>query len=296
MLLLLTGSLDGTSDLLISRLGNQAFRFNYDLFKDYDFAFTPEGWSISNPAGLSITSETVTSAFWWKAFNTYLLDQDQFVEEEVKYTFRELYNWCRLRGLTKGNPHDFHNRRGKINLLEIAGRHFQTPKTLATFRLSGLHALEGKNIVAKSFASGLTTTNRALMTTAVDASRLDPNFPWFLQERIDSNADITVFVCGNKAFAYERDRSNLKGLDWRPEQSFSPGIKEWIRFPLTPEEERAVRGFCAEIGVDWGRLDLMRVGSDLIFLEFNANGQWVFLDYSGDDGLVDTVANYISSP
>jgi hypothetical protein len=32
---------------------------------------------------------------------------------------------------------------------------------------------------------------------------------------------------------------------------------------------------------------------NFIFLEFNANGQWVFLDYTGEIGLVKTVANYL---
>lgn len=294
MLLLLTGSLDGTSDLLISRFGLKVFRFNFDLFNDYDLEFTPDGWTITNPAGHSISSESVTSAFWWKAFNYYLIDQDKFIVEEVKYVFRELYNWCRLRGLTKGNPHDFHNRLGKMNLLQIASQHFRIPKTLATFRLAGASEFKDIRAVAKSFSSGLTVTNRALMTTEVDSKRLDPNFPWYLQERIESNADVTVFVCGQELFAYERDRSALKGLDWRAEQSFDPSIKEWVRFDLKAHEWSAVRAFCNDIDVDWGRIDLMRAGSDLIFLEFNANGQWVFLDYGGEDGLVDSVVRYLS--
>ena len=37
----------------------------------------------------------------------------------------------------------------------------------------------------------------------------------------------------------------------------------------------------------------MMRGDDLVFLEFNANGQWVFLDYSGEDGLVKAVSKYL---
>jgi hypothetical protein len=37
----------------------------------------------------------------------------------------------------------------------------------------------------------------------------------------------------------------------------------------------------------------MRIGDELVFLEYNANGQWVFLDYSGEDGLVEAVCNYL---
>jgi len=294
MLLLITGSGDGTSDLLVSEIGGKnVFRFNYDLFNDYKLEFKPDFWRITNPVGHSINSDSVTSCFWWKAFNFYLVDQEKFIFEEVKYIFREIYHWCRLRGLIKGTPHDFHNHMGKMNLLSIASKYFKTPVTLTTFNLQGMESLEGIEVVAKSFTSGLTETNKALATTAVNKAQLHPDYPWFLQETVKSNADITIFVCGNKYFAYSRDRSNLKGLDWRVEQDYTGQKKEWFRFPLSPETHDSVARFCKEIDVDWGRMDLMEASNSLVYLEFNANGQWVFLDYSSEDGLVKTVANYL---
>ena len=294
MLLLITGSGDGTSDLLVSEIGGRnIFRFNYDLFNDYKLEFKPDYWRITNPTGHSIDSDSVTSCFWWKAFNFYLVDQEKFIVEEVKYIFREIYHWCRLRGLTKGTPHDFHNHMGKMNLLSIASKNFKTPATLTTFNLEGVNSLERYDVVAKSFTSGLTDTNKALATTAVNKALLHPKYPWFLQEMIDSEADITIFICGEEYFAYSRDRSELKGLDWRVEQDYTGQKKEWFRIELSPEARDAVFSFCRDIGVDWGRMDLMETSNGLVFLEFNANGQWVFLDYSGEDGLVKSVTNYL---
>lgn len=293
MILLFTGSLDGTSDLLVKNLGKDIFRFNFDLFKEYDLIFEPDYWIIKNPAGHKICSTTVTAAFWWKAFNYYLVDEDKFISEEVKYIFRELYNWCQRKGITKGNPHDFHSRLGKMNILNIASQHFHTPKTLACFGLAGTDGLSKFRIVAKSFSSGLTVTNRALMTTEVEVGRLDPDYPWYLQERLEGQEDVTIFICGDYLFSYERDRSNLKGLDWRAEQSLDPRIKEWKRVYLSDTEKTAVQRFCSDINVDWGRLDFMRVKGELIFLEYNANGQWVFLDYQNDHGLLNIVTEYL---
>ena len=295
MLLLITGSQDSTSSLLISEIGNErVFRFNYDLFKDYTLEFTPDYWKISNPTGHSIDSNSVTSCFWWKAFNFYLMDQEKFVVEEVKYIFRELYLWCRLRGIAKGNPHDFHNHMGKMNILSIASKYFRTPRTLTSIGLGGVQSLGEMPIVAKSFTSGLTVTNKALMTTAVVKESLHPEFPWFLQELLSSKADITIFVCSASFSAYSRDRSQLKGLDWRAEQNFQDmAAKEWFRFDLSTQLQKSVEGFCADLDVEWGRLDLMEVDGEMVFLEFNANGQWVFLNYSGEDGLVKTVSEYL---
>lgn len=296
MLLLITGSKDGTSDLLVNKIGaDKVFRFNYDLYSAYDFQFTPHGWRLRNPSGLEIDSSQIRTCFWWKAFNFYIQDEDKFIVEEVKYIFRELYQWCRLRGLNRGNPHDFHNQLGKINILSIADKYFKIPATLTTINLFGISSLEGKNLVAKSFSSGLTTTNKSLMTTAVSADQLHPKYPWFLQEKVVSEYDITVFVCGNKFFAYERSRLHLKGLDWRAEQSLKSSDKEWFKFQLTETESNQISNFCKDIKVNWGRLDLMRSENELIFLEFNANGQWVFLDFKGEDNLVNHVVDYITS-
>lgn len=294
MLLLITGSQDGTSSLLISELGvSNVFRFNYDLFNEYELEFKPDYWKITNPLGLTIDSNSITSCFWWKAFNFYLLDQENFIVEEVKYIFREIYHWCRLKGLTKGNPHDFHNHMGKINILSAASKFFKTPKTLTSFKLGGVVELGDISLVAKSFTSGLTTTNKSLMTTAVTKESLHPDYPWFLQELVVSDSDVTVFICGDEMFAYSRDRSNLKGLDWRVEQDFSGDTKEWMRFELNPKNYTAVSLLCKDLGVNWGRMDFMEVDGEMVFLEFNANGQWVFLDYSGEDGLVKSVAKYL---
>jgi hypothetical protein len=296
LLLLITGSEDGTSALIVQRLQKKVFRFNYDLFADYSLVFTPTFWEIKNPTGHSISSETVTSCFWWKAFNFYILDQEQFIVEEVKYVFRELYHHCRIRGLVKGNPHDFHNHLGKINILSIARRYFKVPETLLTFQLAGLDKVRSHEIVAKSLTSGLTTTNKALFTTKVERQKLHPNYPWFLQEMISSDSDITIFTVGDKIFAFERSRKSLKGLDWRSEQDFNNLTDQWDFFNLGRADELSVRRFLADLKVNWGRLDLMRSkNGELIFLEYNANGQWAFLDYEDKYGLLDAVLEYLYS-
>ena len=58
MLLLITGSKDGTSDRIVAMLEKNVFRLNFDLWKEYKIDFTPVGWKISNPASHEVTSET----------------------------------------------------------------------------------------------------------------------------------------------------------------------------------------------------------------------------------------------
>ena len=75
MLLIITHSEDGVIHALVERLQDKVFRFNYDLFNDYLLELSPEYWKITNPTGHSISSKTVSSCFWWKAFSSDFTEQ-----------------------------------------------------------------------------------------------------------------------------------------------------------------------------------------------------------------------------
>lgn len=247
-----------------------------------------------NPAGHSISSRSVTSAFWWKAFNFFILNTDEYIIEEVKYVFRELYNWCASRGLIKGNPPDFHNRFGKMNLLSSASKFFNIPESLISFQGAGIARLSSEDVVVKSLTSGFVTSNRALFTTEVDKDGLDTSFPWFIQELIVSDSDLTTFICGQNFFTFSRSRKDLLGLDWRSEQSFEKDEDEWKLVQLESNSQAKIEAFINDISIDWGRIDFLLDHEELIFLEFNANGQWMFLDYHREHGLLDHVLHYLT--
>lgn len=291
MLLILSGAVDGTSDILLEKLGSRAFRFNFDIFDEYEIKITPSYWSIKNPAGLEISSETATACLWWKVTN-YRAHEDEFLNEEIKYIFREIYNWFYHRDLVRGNPPDYHNRNGKLHILSKAKEYFPIPKTFVGWGFEGTPSINANNVVAKSLSSGLTSTNRALFTTPVNVNKLNPKYPWYLQESITSNFDVTVFICKNNLYAFQRSRKNLKGLDWRAEQDFN-AKDDWEIRLLSRIEKRAINNLCKDLNINWGRMDFLEVNSGLVFLEFNANGQWVFLDFENKTGMIDSVCNYL---
>jgi len=294
LLLLITNSDDVTSDLLVERLGGAVFRLNFDIYKEYKINFSVNYWEIINPLGFQINSKKITSIFWWKAFSNPLLNEDNFVIEEVKYIYRELYNWGKIRKITKGNAFDFHNNLGKLNILSIAQKYFKIPNTLATIGADPKPQFHDEiTIVAKSLSSAQTNAKKTMISTLVDKNSLDLNFPWFLQNQIVSDFDLTIFICGKKRFYYARSRKDLEGIDWRVKHQSSLEEKVWLRFYPNKLLKKSVDSFCKEIMTDWGRIDLMGSELDPIFLEFNANGQWVFLDYKNEDGLVDEVVRYI---
>ena len=294
MLLLITGSLDGTADRIIGELGDNVFRLNYDLYRDYKISYSPDGWKIESPSGRVISSETATRAFWWKAFAYHLAD-DRLIKAEVKYIYKDLYGWFSTRGKARGTSIDFHNEWGKINILSRAKAYFEIPASLATMRLSGASDLPKRPMVAKSLSSEPSNDKTVLMTTHIELSSLDDKYPWFLQEFIKSDWDVTVFMCGNNLFPFKRSRKELKGIDWRAEQDFHFKKQEWFPFELQEKEKTSFLLLAKDMNVEVGRFDLMtrEGGDDLIFLEFNANGQWVFLDINNQYGLVKCVTEWL---
>lgn len=293
MLLLITGSDNRSSDQIVSKLGVDVFRLNFDLWSDYSLSLSPDGWIIYNPSGFSISSQTVTRAFYWKAFS-YPIKCDKLTESEIRYIFRELYSWCALRGIIRGNSFDYHQNNGKINILSIAKKYFITPSSMVSIGLKNTNDFSSSSVI-KSLSSEVTDDFKAIMTTEVNINDLDPMYPWFLQRKVESKWDITVFICGDKLFSFRRDRVGLKGLDWRAEQGHgSFQEKEWLFFQLDEVDSKRVFELSNDLGINWGRYDfLLNEDNKLVFLEFNANGQWGFLDPLDENGLLDQVVKYL---
>jgi hypothetical protein len=229
MLLFITGSRDGTADLLFEKINNYAFRLNYDIFDEYQIIIENEYWKIINPTGLEITSETAKSCFWWKAFNFDIMSiESEYIHEEIKYIFREIYSYFQINKTIKGTPPDFHKKFGKLSILKIAKEFFNIPKTTVGWgKLLKNSTLNDTSTVAKSLTSGLINTEKVLFTTEVSINTLNLTYPWYLQEKIEASDDITTFICGEDIFTFSRDRSELEGLDWRNQKDFFEIDHKW---------------------------------------------------------------------
>jgi hypothetical protein len=295
MLLFITGSRDGTADLLFDKLNDFAFRFNYDIFDEYQIIIENDYWKITNPAGIEISSNTAKNCFWWKAFNFDILHiKNMYLKEEIKYIYRELYSYFLLFKSIKGTTPYFHKKYGKLTLVKIAKEFFIVPDTSVGWgKLMKKTILKNKNIVAKSLTSGLITTDKDLFTTEVNLEKLDLNYPWYLQEKIEATDDITTFICGDNLFTFSRNRKELVGLDWRNQNDFFDDDQKWVPYELTKKEMNSIRSFAKKIRVEWGRIDFLKSNDELIFLEYNANGQFFFLDTKNQYGLKDAVVEYL---
>ena len=293
MLLILTGVADGTIDFVVDYFQEPFFRFNMDEFAEYEFQFSPDFWSIRNPAGLEISSETATRCLWWKLF-LYQLNDDKYVKEEIRMIAQNLYAWFLTRKLVIGNPPFLESTWGKLQQASVANRYFTVPTQSVGWGSGHTHSFAPeKQWIVKSLSSQLTNSGNAIFTTEVSPIELSPAFPWYVQEKIESEYDVTILIVGDLYFSYSRDRAKLKSLDWRREQFSNP--EPWIPHELSQAEVESIKGFTTELNISWGRMDFLLVDNSLVFLEINPNGQWVFLDPQNKMGVISAVAEYFMS-
>ena len=297
MLLFITSVPNIVSDFITLSYGSDIFRFNLNLWRDYQIGFTQDGWEISNTKnGRRINSEIVTKCYWWKAFSGFNND-NSYIKEEIKYTILDIYGWCSDKGIVKGNSPYYHTKYGKVTILGKAKKYFSTPRTLVSVGLYGVEGLEGHSVVAKSLSSAATNDNKVLMTTEVDIAQLDPRYPWYIQEKVDSLWDVTVFYCSDRCFPFKRNRAYLKGLDWRYDQFTSNQNEVWVPFKLNDSDQNCIRALSDDLHIEFGRYDFLTIGDTdrLVFLELNAGGQWMFLDPGRKYGLLECVVSWLKA-
>ncbi|HTW35919.1 MAG TPA: hypothetical protein VMD53_14970 [Rhizomicrobium sp.] len=101
-----------------------------------------------------------------------------------------------------------------------------------------------------------------------------------------------------RCFAFKRSRADLNGLDWRVAQSSDPFRKDWIPIDLDAGVAEKIASLSDDIAICFGRYDFLidRQTGELVFLELNAHGQWVFLDYFEEYGLMDCFINWLKRP
>src|SRR5450631_2313160 len=140
MLLVLTNSLDGSSDI-ICRLCQErdlaCFRLNVDLFADYKLCWSTDGFRMEDPSGRSVSSGELTAAYWRKPHfpgdppverPSAGISEGQWAESQVLYIVSEMANWCRGHGILRLVEPRAERRVGKVMQMLAANRYFEVPQ------------------------------------------------------------------------------------------------------------------------------------------------------------------------
>lgn len=299
MIFISTCSQDTTTNIVMKELdANDVLRFNIDKPEDFTWDFSRNGFRIVDKvSGKEITDYTFTSFYLRKPMYFDHIDIPKFgcVEnwrrEETTELFNDFFRVCQSRGLT-ALVRSQNNKYGKLRQLLVAERHF---------RVAPWHFFHGElpeelkhgRWVVKSMTSTPIGQDKVFFVKEVDPGVLDLRYPWFVQEKIDGEAEVTVVYIDGKTYAAHAPRDSFDGEDSR--KSLMENPTSWPRCPLSSKDERAIKGFMEETGYRFGRFDFIRKDGELWFLELNPNGQWAWLDEENEHGLVTLVADAIKS-
>lgn len=130
-----------------------------------------------------------------------------------------------------------------------------------------------------------------LYTSRVDLNLIDRGKPWYLQALVDANQDVTCAFVAGSCFWASRPRANMQNcLDVREAQE----INEWEVYHPSPQQQSKVLGLMQDLCLDYGRLDFLEQGDNLVFLEVNPNGQYAWLDIDNKQGLISRIIDEIT--
>ncbi len=297
-----TNSLDLTADLVISRLGpDEVFRFNCDLWREYKIKIDPHGFFIENPAGRFLQSRDIAKFYWRRPHMSSRLYPDRhipeeivYMEEEVYYAFRDMVNLLWSEGKVVLTEPMADSRIGKLVQLKVARKYFKLP-SYKFVSGSPDYFEKDKASVVKSLSSERIKGNLVLFTTRVAEDKLDPSTPWLIQEYVPATRDVTVVFVRGEVFGFELNREDFleRTVDWR-EMGPETATDAWLPHTLSGNMTESIRFFMADLGLHFGRLDLLFGEGEYFFLEVNANGEWAWLDFDGKNGLLESILKEIS--
>lgn len=302
VLFIYTNSLDLSVDVLIRRLGGSAvFRFNLDLWHEYRIEIDCQRVSIVNATGREVESKDISKFLWRKPLTNQQLYPDQsfprervFEEEELAYAMREVWNAMYYSGRAVLIDPLSDMVAGKLIQAQIARQYFSIPDWTVVSGASARRDV-GRRPVVKSLTSLRTGKGSMLFTKCVEAEQLSPASPWFLQSYVPAEYDVTVVFVRDAMFAFALRRSEFPAgvVDWRRARSLMAS-QEWVPHVLPQDLADAIRQFMGDMSLHYGRLDFLLTGDTYCFLEVNPNGEWGWLDESGEAGIVNALASELS--
>lgn len=294
MLLIFTNSIDTTTDLMLDQMPDiPAFRFNIDLWKQYSWCVDSAGFVLEDPAGRQCDHCSTVMVYQRKPIFLDFIDVpaggnlENWCREEVTEVWKNIYfEYCAQGRASLVYP--VKNKWGKIRQLWLAKQFFP---------IAEWYVFQGKSIPSASepqIAKALTQTpigaGKFLFTKQVDPKLLAPEYPWFLQTKVEASADVTVVYVDGDLFAFELDRESFSGLDYRVHVDVE---LPWKPCALSSSEKDAICKFMSKTGYEFGRFDFLRKNNELIFLELNPNGQWAWLDPNDEFGLLSRITGKI---
>jgi len=292
--LLITSSIDATSDLFVRRAREEVFRLNSDIMEEYKLELSTQGFRIQDPIGRSIELNQITAAYWRKPMGGLARMQSDTSDaahekEQRRHVCLDLAGICRDAGIWMLVDPWAESANTRSRQLRAAASLFRVPRWQIScgVRVAAETPSVVKALTATPFHDGTVLA----VARIPSGSNLSAAHTWYVQDVVDATHDVTAVWCCGRVFAYSLDRSKLDGqVDWRVHPGAMSGDIPWCRWEVPTAMAEAIRLLMSRLNLNYGRLDfLIDRDRNWWFLEVNPNGQYAWLDLPGNDGLLDWV-------
>ena len=181
--------------------------------------------------------------------------------------------------------------RARLKLLQLAVAtrlQVRVPETLVagSVRAAQDFAQSGP-IVAKAASSGVGIAPFVGLVPREELARVEA-CPTLLQQFIESGADARIVTIRDARFAWLRHRASGEQIDWRTED---PAGRGFLSVDSDPSHGQA-NTIAEALGLTFSVQDWLVTKEGPVFLEVNAQGQWLFLR-NADSIVVTALASHL---
>ena len=220
---------------------------------------------------------TPKTTVWWRRYGRVEVsdlehEEAQLAQDECPHILNGALQSAAVRWVD--DPNDVDRAELKVFQLQAASRlGIRFPDSLVTNDPAlARQFTAGRRCVAKALSPG---TGIAPFTDTVTDADIDllSQLPALLQEKISATADLRIVVIGDEAWMWRRPR-NQSTVDWR---SRDPNGSDFVRATEDNNILDRARQVTSALGLSMAVQDWLETDDGPVFLESNAQGNWLFL-------------------
>lgn len=303
MILIITHKEDYTCDFVINKLNDKKkpyFRLNCEDIPTYRF-------KIDEFLNFSVNGFGQFTSVWFRrtklaSYAGYPPEQQEFLLEEYNSFLKNLLNIIDTKNWLS-NPNNIYIAENKLLQLKVAKSvGFLIPKTLVTTDkdcIRQFHNDNGRKTIVKPFWNSKIQTQgktKLLFTNLLSQRHIDDieNLeisPTIFQQCIEKKKEYRVTVIDKDIFVSSvNSQENQKTLiDWRRDNL------TFQKDQLPNDIEKKCFEIVHKLGLKFGAIDLIEdKNGDIIFVEINPNGQWVWIETDTGLKISDSLINYLT--
>lgn len=299
MILVITSSFDKTIDYIIKKQGvNEFYIFNIDKFSEYQISYTKKGFEIKNQDHGVIFESDCSSIYYRKPTPENL---NNIID--IKYhnhCYREVFSLIEgiaeaFDGKCLSRPSVLRKADNKILQAKISNKiGFLTPDYCLTNSDRLLTSHLDAEIIVKPLSNGVIEDDQSkeIVQTNVFDRNKEINAlkfcPAYFQIYSQKQYEVRITVVDKEFFSVKIESEDK--IDWRRKNNKI--IYSKIDTPKKIKDKCLL--YMQFFGIDFGCFDFIVYNDQWLFLEMNANGQWVWLEHEIELDISKEIMRYLN--